>query len=69
LPKLGSITDSQAKSFAKVKSLELRWLGSITDSQAKELANLEYNLYLNKDILTPTQKIILSRYGYNLPNI
>jgi len=66
LPRLKSITDSQAKSFAKVKSLNLRWLQSITDSQAMELSNLEINLYLNENILTPTQKTILARYWYDL---
>lgn len=63
---LKSITDSQAKSFARVKTLKLRWLKSITDSQARELSNLEYNLYLNEDILTSTQKKILARYWYDL---
>lgn len=63
---LKSITDSQAKSFAKVKILNLRWLKSITDSQASELSDLEHNLYLNEDILTPKQKTILTKYGYDL---
>ena len=68
LPRLNRITDAQAKSFTRLKSLDLRWLKSITDSQAKELSNLEENLYLNENILSPIQKTILTRYWYDLPN-
>lgn len=61
LPRLASITDKQAEELSKIeKSLSLG-LKSITDKQATELAKVE-ELYIDKDILTPSQKEILKKH-------
>ena len=59
---LTSITDKQAEELWKVSGISLNWLTSITDKQATELAKVKRYLFINKVILTPTQKEILKKH-------